>query len=44
MPKMDGIVQVMDSGDEDGVDVSLYLEKEAMGRLLNDGLLRLFKD
>ncbi|KAI0016596.1 transferase family protein [Xylariomycetidae sp. FL0641] len=45
MSKMDGIVQVMDAvlGDG-GVDVALYLEKEAMGRLLGGERLRRFRD
>ncbi|KAI9924489.1 hypothetical protein ASPWEDRAFT_268474 [Aspergillus wentii DTO 134E9] len=41
MPKMDGCVQVMDSGTDDGgVDLALYLDVEAMGKLLEDGRLR----
>ncbi|KAL4870568.1 hypothetical protein BDV12DRAFT_165830 [Aspergillus spectabilis] len=37
MPKMDGCVQIMDTGvDDGGIDVVLYLDKEAMGRLLLD--------
>lgn len=44
MPKMDGCVQIMDSGGEKGeIDVSLFLEKEAMGRLVKDELLRSFR-
>ncbi|KAM0323897.1 hypothetical protein ACHAQA_008478 [Verticillium albo-atrum] len=35
MPRMDGCVQVME-GHEGGMDVSVYLEAEAMGRLLKD--------
>lgn len=43
MPKMDGCVQIMDSGGAvGGLDVSLYLEKEAMGRLVEDVALRSF--
>jgi hypothetical protein len=37
MPKMDGCVQIMDSAIEDGgMDVALYLDKEAMKELLGD--------
>jgi hypothetical protein len=37
MPKIDGCVQVMDPGvDDGGMDVALYLETEAMQRLLLD--------
>lgn len=37
MPKMDGCVQVMEScGEVGGVDVSLYLESEAMGKLVKE--------
>ncbi|KAG6356749.1 hypothetical protein INS49_014623 [Diaporthe citri] len=44
MPRMDGVLQVMDVGDETGgFDVSLCLEGEAMGRLLGDGLLRKYE-
>ncbi|KAJ5384839.1 Transferase [Penicillium concentricum] len=36
MPKMDGCVQVMDSGVQDGgMDVALYLDEVATGRLLD---------
>ncbi|KAJ5960131.1 uncharacterized protein N7479_007281 [Penicillium vulpinum] len=36
MPKMDGCIQVMDSGVPDGgMDVALYLDGVAMGRLLD---------
>ncbi|KAJ5185075.1 Transferase [Penicillium cf. griseofulvum] len=36
MPKMDGCIQVMDSGVQDGgVDVALYLDEVATGRLLD---------
>jgi hypothetical protein len=38
MPKMDGCLQVMDSGVPDGgMDVALYLDEVAMGRLLDGG-------
>lgn len=44
MPRMDGILQVMDVGGETGdFDVSLCLEREAMGRLLGDELLRKYE-
>lgn len=44
MPRMDGILQVMDVGEETGdFDVSLCLESQAMGRLLGDGLLRKYE-
>lgn len=41
MPKMDGCLQVMDAGVEDGgIDVSVYLDAEAMQRLVEDSQLR----
>lgn len=44
MPRMDGVLQVMDVGEETGdFDVSLCLEREAMGRLLGDELLRMYE-
>jgi hypothetical protein len=43
MPRMDGLVQVMDVGDSGELDVSLILEREAMFRLLNDPELRTFE-
>lgn len=44
MPRMDGVLQVMDVGEETGdFDVSLCLEKEAMARLLGDELLRMYE-
>ncbi|KAJ5337839.1 hypothetical protein N7452_004567 [Penicillium brevicompactum] len=37
MPKLDGCAQIMDSGiGDDGMDIALYLDKEAMGNLLRD--------
>jgi len=48
MPSCDGLVEVMEAGDvrsedgermnwiSEGVDVSVYLEEKAMGRLLGD--------
>ncbi|KAJ5163306.1 Transferase [Penicillium coprophilum] len=37
MPMMDGCIQVMDSGVQDGgMDVALYLDEVATGRLLDD--------
>ncbi|KAI2794047.1 hypothetical protein POX_a00637 [Penicillium oxalicum] len=37
MPKIDGCLQVMDSGiDDGGIDIALYLDAEAMERLLQD--------
>lgn len=36
MPRMDGLLQVMDVGETGGFDVSLCLEREAMRRLLTD--------
>ncbi|GFG18798.1 shikimate O-hydroxycinnamoyltransferase [Aspergillus udagawae] len=37
LPKLDGEVQVMESGvDDNGMDVALYLEKEVMERLLDE--------
>ncbi|KAE8149520.1 transferase family protein [Aspergillus avenaceus] len=41
MPKVDGCLQVMESGDGSGIDVALYLEGEAMKRLLVDPKLRI---
>lgn len=44
MPRMDGVLQVMDVGEDTGdFDVSLCLEKGAMGRLLGDELLRMYE-
>ena len=38
LPKMDGCLQIIDSGLGDGgMDVALYIDKEAMGNLLGDG-------
>ncbi|THY84514.1 hypothetical protein D6C92_09251 [Aureobasidium pullulans] len=42
MPRMDGIVQVMDIGDSGDFDISLNLESNAMRRLLEDPQLRAF--
>lgn len=42
MPRMDGIVQVMDIGDSGDFDLSLNLESNAMRRLLEDPQLRAF--
>ncbi|KAL5342799.1 transferase family protein [Aspergillus crustosus] len=40
MPKMDGCLQVMDTGVEDGgIDLALYLDKDATERLLLDKTL-----
>ncbi|KAH8660707.1 transferase family-domain-containing protein [Tricladium varicosporioides] len=41
MPKMDGCVQVMES-EGSGIDISLYLERGAMGRLVDDKELRAY--
>ncbi|KAJ0117027.1 transferase family protein [Diaporthe amygdali] len=44
MPRIDGVLQVMDVGEESGdFDVSLCLEREAMGRLLGDEILRMYE-
>ncbi|KAG8158898.1 hypothetical protein KVR01_011341 [Diaporthe batatas] len=44
MPRMDGLLQVMDLADGTGdFDVSLCLEKGAMGRLLGDEMLRMYE-
>lgn len=44
MPRMDGVLQVMDVGEDTGdLDVSLCLERGAMGRLLGDELLRKYE-
>ncbi|KAI3396387.1 hypothetical protein diail_12195 [Diaporthe ilicicola] len=44
MPRMDGILQVMDMGEDTGeFDVSLCLEREAMGGLLRDDALRMYE-
>ncbi|EFQ33950.1 transferase [Colletotrichum graminicola] len=40
MPKIDGLVQVMDVGDTGDFDVSLCIKQDAMDRLLKDSLLR----
>ncbi|KAG9847041.1 hypothetical protein KCV05_g5875, partial [Aureobasidium melanogenum] len=42
MPRMDGLMQVMDLGDGGDFDISLSLEQNAMFRLLKDPLLRVF--
>lgn len=42
MPRMDGIVQVMDIGNSGDFDISLDLESNAMRRLLEDPQLRAF--
>ncbi|KAK2834956.1 hypothetical protein FQN49_006744 [Arthroderma sp. PD_2] len=44
MPKIDGCVQLMDTSEADGggFDISLYLETEAMKRLLADESLRAY--
>lgn len=44
MPRMDGVLQIMDVGEDTGdLDVSLCLEREAMGRLLGNELLRKYE-
>lgn len=44
MPRMDGVLQVMDVGEDSGdFDVSLCLERGAMGRLLEDPMLRMYE-
>ncbi|ROV87904.1 hypothetical protein VMCG_10279 [Cytospora schulzeri] len=44
MPRMDGVLQVMDDVAETGdFDVSLCMEREATGRLLGDGMLRAYE-
>ncbi|KAK1990892.1 transferase [Colletotrichum falcatum] len=40
MPEIDGLVQVMDVAGTGDFDVSLYMEHDAMARLLKDPLLR----
>ncbi|KAK1590270.1 transferase [Colletotrichum navitas] len=40
MPKIDGLVQVMDVADTGDFDVSLCMEHDAMERLLKDSVLR----
>lgn len=42
MPRMDGLVQIMDIGDGGDFDISLGLERNAMHRLLQDPQLRAF--
>lgn len=42
MPRLDGLVQVMDIGDSGDFDISLSLERDAMARLLEDPQLRAF--
>ncbi|KAI1176101.1 transferase [Nemania sp. FL0916] len=44
MPKLDGLVQIMDIAGIGEFDVSLGLEKEAMQKFLSDPLLRSFDD
>lgn len=42
MPKMDGCLQVMDPGvDDGGIDIALYLDAEAMEKLLMDSQLHI---
>lgn len=43
MPRMDGVLQVMDVGEKGDFDVSLCLEMGAMGSLLGDGELWVWK-
>lgn len=44
MPRMDGVLQVMDDVAEAGdFDVSLCMKREAMGRLLRDEMLRAYE-
>ncbi|RYP31413.1 hypothetical protein DL767_005770 [Monosporascus sp. MG133] len=43
MPRMDGLVQVMDVADTGDLDVSVCLEKEALHRFIQDPLLRAFE-
>lgn len=42
MPRMDGLVQLMDIGDGGDFDISLGLERDAMLRLLKYPQLRAF--
>ena len=42
MPRMDGLVQVMDLGNSGVFDISLCLERNSMFRLLKDPQLRAF--
>lgn len=43
MPRVDGVLQVMDMGETGDFDVSLCLERGAMGRLLGDEMLRAYE-
>ncbi|KAK2729084.1 transferase family protein [Colletotrichum kahawae] len=43
MPKIDGLVQVMDVADTGDFDVSICIQREAMERLLSDPLLRKYE-
>ncbi|WYZ44849.1 hypothetical protein EsH8_VIII_000165 [Colletotrichum jinshuiense] len=43
MPKMDGLVQIMDVADTGDFDISVCMEREAMGRLLKDPALRRYE-
>ncbi|KAI0899287.1 transferase family protein [Annulohypoxylon nitens] len=42
MPRMDGLVQVMDIADSGDFDISVCLEKETMQRFLQDPMLRVY--
>ncbi|RYP89984.1 hypothetical protein DL770_003887 [Monosporascus sp. CRB-9-2] len=43
MPRMDGLVQVIDVGDTGDFDISVCLEKETLNRFIQDPLLRAFE-
>ncbi|EQB44217.1 transferase [Colletotrichum gloeosporioides Cg-14] len=43
MPKVDGLVQVMDVADTGDFDISICIQREAMERLLSDPLLRKYE-
>ncbi|KAI1416449.1 transferase family-domain-containing protein [Hypoxylon sp. FL1857] len=42
MPRMDGLVQVMDIADTGDFDISVCLEKETLQRLIQDPLLKVY--
>ncbi|GJC94525.1 transferase [Colletotrichum higginsianum] len=43
MPKIDGLVQIMDVADTGDFDVSVCMQRDAMGRLLKDSFLRQYE-
>ncbi|KZL72543.1 transferase family protein [Colletotrichum incanum] len=43
MPKVDGLLQIMDIADTGDVDISVCIERDVMGRLLNDSFLHQYE-